>query len=161
MAITSTLYTCLHKRTASRTPNRRLQEAHNDSSSSNVVGQIVAWVSTCLYLTAKLPQIHRNYARKSTEGLSAKVCTSVWLETEAASLYVLAAFLRLSLNFSAEKERSLRQRKKMRLVCALIMHIAMCSSAFFVLSLFSKKQTPPSIERLLVAQNAQKQKCQN
>lgn len=49
-------------------------EVGNSASSVDVIGQVVAWASTCLYLVAKLPQIHRNYVRKSTEGLAANVC---------------------------------------------------------------------------------------
>lgn len=35
-----------------------------------VIGRISAWVCTTLYLTSRLPQIWKNYQRKSVEGLS-------------------------------------------------------------------------------------------
>ncbi|KAI0345157.1 hypothetical protein BDW22DRAFT_1370916 [Trametopsis cervina] len=35
-----------------------------------IIGRISAWVCTTLYLTSRLPQIWKNYARKSVEGLS-------------------------------------------------------------------------------------------
>ncbi|KAG5727988.1 hypothetical protein E4T56_gene19336 [Termitomyces sp. T112] len=37
---------------------------------ARVVGRIFAWLCTTLYLTSRLPQIWKNYVRKSVEGLS-------------------------------------------------------------------------------------------
>ncbi|CAH8450887.1 unnamed protein product [Schistosoma turkestanicum] len=34
------------------------------------VGFILGWISTCMYLVSRLPQLYRNWKRKSTEGLS-------------------------------------------------------------------------------------------
>ncbi|KAG6333490.1 hypothetical protein ID866_5593 [Astraeus odoratus] len=39
-------------------------------SSERVIGRIFAWLCTILYLTSRLPQIWKNYVRKSVEGLS-------------------------------------------------------------------------------------------
>ncbi|KAH9854234.1 PQ loop repeat-domain-containing protein [Lenzites betulinus] len=36
----------------------------------HIIGRISAWICTTLYLTSRLPQIWKNYARKSVEGLS-------------------------------------------------------------------------------------------
>jgi len=39
-------------------------------SMERVIGRIFAWVCTTLYLTSRLPQIWKNFVRKSVEGLS-------------------------------------------------------------------------------------------
>ncbi|KAI0322250.1 PQ loop repeat-domain-containing protein [Amylostereum chailletii] len=50
--------------------------AHDDpppdegASAERVIGRIFAWACTTLYLTSRLPQIWKNFARKSVEGLS-------------------------------------------------------------------------------------------
>ncbi|KAI0647055.1 PQ loop repeat-domain-containing protein [Trametes meyenii] len=36
----------------------------------HIIGRISAWICTTLYLTSRLPQIWKNYVRKSVEGLS-------------------------------------------------------------------------------------------
>ncbi|KAJ7685303.1 PQ loop repeat-domain-containing protein [Mycena polygramma] len=41
-----------------------------DPSNERVLGRIFAWLCTTLYLTSRLPQIWKNYVRKSVEGLS-------------------------------------------------------------------------------------------
>ncbi|KAJ7449922.1 PQ loop repeat-domain-containing protein [Mycena latifolia] len=41
-----------------------------DPSSERVIGRIFAWLCTTLYLTSRLPQIWKNFVRKSVEGLS-------------------------------------------------------------------------------------------
>ncbi|KAJ8502902.1 hypothetical protein ONZ45_g11335 [Pleurotus djamor] len=41
-----------------------------DLSSERILGRIFAWLCTILYLTSRLPQIWKNYVRKSVEGLS-------------------------------------------------------------------------------------------
>ncbi|KAH8116794.1 PQ loop repeat-domain-containing protein [Phellopilus nigrolimitatus] len=41
-----------------------------ESSSERVIGRIFAWMCTTLYLTSRLPQIWKNFVRKSVEGLS-------------------------------------------------------------------------------------------
>ncbi|CAG8560177.1 14378_t:CDS:2 [Acaulospora morrowiae] len=44
----------------------------NDESTSNAsfIGRIMAWTCTVLYLTSRMPQIWKNYVRRSVEGLS-------------------------------------------------------------------------------------------
>ncbi|KDR81691.1 hypothetical protein GALMADRAFT_58600 [Galerina marginata CBS 339.88] len=42
----------------------------DEPSPEQVLGRIFAWLCTTLYLTSRLPQIWKNYARKSVEGLS-------------------------------------------------------------------------------------------
>ncbi|KAH9901390.1 PQ loop repeat-domain-containing protein [Cubamyces lactineus] len=39
-------------------------------TTEHIIGRISAWVCTTLYLTSRLPQIWKNYVRKSVEGLS-------------------------------------------------------------------------------------------
>ncbi|KAF8965250.1 PQ loop repeat-domain-containing protein [Flammula alnicola] len=46
------------------------EEPHEDPSSEQILGRIFAWLCTTLYLTSRLPQIWKNYVRKSVEGLS-------------------------------------------------------------------------------------------
>ncbi|KDQ60972.1 hypothetical protein JAAARDRAFT_31968 [Jaapia argillacea MUCL 33604] len=41
-----------------------------EPSPERVIGRIFAWICTTLYLTSRLPQIWKNFARKSVEGLS-------------------------------------------------------------------------------------------
>ncbi|KAJ7046908.1 PQ loop repeat-domain-containing protein [Mycena alexandri] len=41
-----------------------------DPSNERVLGRIFAWLCTTLYLTSRLPQIWKNFVRKSVEGLS-------------------------------------------------------------------------------------------
>jgi uncharacterized protein with PQ loop repeat len=41
-----------------------------DPSKERVLGRIFAWLCTTLYLTSRLPQIWKNFVRKSVEGLS-------------------------------------------------------------------------------------------
>lgn len=41
-----------------------------DPSSERFLGRIFAWLCTTLYLTSRLPQIWKNFVRKSVEGLS-------------------------------------------------------------------------------------------
>ncbi|KAI0685158.1 PQ loop repeat-domain-containing protein [Cytidiella melzeri] len=50
-----------------------------------VIGRISAWACTTLYLTSRLPQIWKNYARKSVEGLSISLFVFAFLGN---SLYV-------------------------------------------------------------------------
>ncbi|TFK55125.1 hypothetical protein OE88DRAFT_1653788 [Heliocybe sulcata] len=41
-----------------------------DAPMERIIGRIFAWACTTLYLTSRLPQIWKNYTRKSVEGLS-------------------------------------------------------------------------------------------
>ncbi|KAJ7285725.1 PQ loop repeat-domain-containing protein [Mycena rebaudengoi] len=50
-----------------------------DRSSERVIGRIFAWLCTTLYLTSRLPQIWKNYVRKSVEGLSMILFISAFL----------------------------------------------------------------------------------
>ncbi|KAL9644589.1 hypothetical protein ABK040_015328 [Willaertia magna] len=42
----------------------------NDNLSQYIIGSICAWISSFCYIFAYLPQIYKNYKRKSVEGLS-------------------------------------------------------------------------------------------
>lgn len=46
------------------------EEPPSDPSAERVLGRIFAWLCTTLYLTSRLPQIWKNFVRKSVEGLS-------------------------------------------------------------------------------------------
>ncbi|KAF2654005.1 hypothetical protein K491DRAFT_601730, partial [Lophiostoma macrostomum CBS 122681] len=52
-----TLYTAAHSTDASPT-------------ASEIAGKVLSWMSTFLYLGSRLPQLYKNYVRKSTAGLS-------------------------------------------------------------------------------------------
>lgn len=39
-------------------------------AASQIAGRIVSWISTVMYLGSRMPQIYKNYRRKSTSGLS-------------------------------------------------------------------------------------------
>ncbi|KAH7919011.1 hypothetical protein BV22DRAFT_972416, partial [Leucogyrophana mollusca] len=45
-------------------------DTHEEPSTERIIGRISAWLCTTLYLTSRLPQIWKNYVRKSVEGLS-------------------------------------------------------------------------------------------
>ncbi|KIJ69053.1 hypothetical protein HYDPIDRAFT_81113 [Hydnomerulius pinastri MD-312] len=46
------------------------RQPEEEPSYEHVIGRIFAWLCTTLYLTSRLPQIWKNYVRKSVEGLS-------------------------------------------------------------------------------------------
>ncbi|KAF8136786.1 PQ loop repeat-domain-containing protein [Boletus edulis] len=46
------------------------RQPDEDTNYERIVGRIFAWTCTTLYLTSRLPQIWKNYVRKSVEGLS-------------------------------------------------------------------------------------------
>lgn len=48
-----------------------VDEPHHSPSSRDILGRIFAWLCTTLYFTSRLPQIWKNFVRKSVEGLSA------------------------------------------------------------------------------------------
>lgn len=43
---------------------------HSTSNSTETIGRILSWVSTFLYLGSRLPQLYKNFHRRSTAGLS-------------------------------------------------------------------------------------------
>ncbi|KAG1782613.1 PQ loop repeat-domain-containing protein [Suillus placidus] len=45
-------------------------QSEDSPSTERIIGRIFAWLCTSLYLTSRLPQIWKNYVRKSVEGLS-------------------------------------------------------------------------------------------
>lgn len=45
-------------------------QSEDPPSAERIIGRIFAWLCTSLYLTSRLPQIWKNYARKSVDGLS-------------------------------------------------------------------------------------------
>jgi len=50
--------------------NMSLNSQLSKQWSERVIGRIFAWLCTTLYLTSRLPQIWKNFVRKSVEGLS-------------------------------------------------------------------------------------------
>ncbi|GBF61653.1 vacuolar amino acid transporter [Trichophyton mentagrophytes] len=59
---------------ASSIPASGLSRSHPvippPSNTKELVGRIFSWISTILYLGSRLPQLYKNYTRKSTAGLS-------------------------------------------------------------------------------------------
>ncbi|KAF2643860.1 hypothetical protein P280DRAFT_392912, partial [Massarina eburnea CBS 473.64] len=53
-------------------PSSTSQYSSSSSSATatEIAGKILSWMSTCLYLGSRLPQLYKNYLRKSTAGLS-------------------------------------------------------------------------------------------
>lgn len=50
--------------------NESQSQSEDSPSTERIIGRIFAWLCTSLYLTSRLPQIWKNYVRKSVEGLS-------------------------------------------------------------------------------------------
>lgn len=50
--------------------NESRSQSEDSPSTERIIGRIFAWLCTSLYLTSRLPQIWKNYVRKSVEGLS-------------------------------------------------------------------------------------------
>jgi uncharacterized protein with PQ loop repeat len=48
----------------------RSEELSLDTLDRDQIGIIFAWLCTCCYLSSRIPQIIKNYKRKSAEGLS-------------------------------------------------------------------------------------------
>jgi len=59
--------------------DRRSSYIMLDEHTEQVIGRVSAWTCTTLYLTSRLPQIWKNYARKSVEGLSMYLFTFAFL----------------------------------------------------------------------------------
>ena len=51
-------------------PSSSLLRTTESSQTAETVGRLVSWTSTLLYLGSRLPQIFKNYSRRSTAGLS-------------------------------------------------------------------------------------------
>ncbi|KAJ9097285.1 hypothetical protein QFC21_004954 [Naganishia friedmannii] len=56
--------------TDKREPPPNSNSGNSNSHYQRVIGRASAWICTTLYLTSRLPQIWKNYTRKSVEGLS-------------------------------------------------------------------------------------------
>ncbi|EJD36578.1 hypothetical protein AURDEDRAFT_154575 [Auricularia subglabra TFB-10046 SS5] len=56
-----------------------LNEPPPEVSLERIIGRISAWTCTTLYLTSRLPQIWKNFVRKSCEGLSMALFTFAFL----------------------------------------------------------------------------------
>ncbi|KAJ7709794.1 PQ loop repeat-domain-containing protein [Mycena rosella] len=76
------------------------QEPHHDPipsdpSSERFLGRIFAWLCTILYLTSRLPQIWKNFVRKSVEGLSMLlfICAFLGNSFYVASILTSDAFV--------------------------------------------------------------------
>ncbi|KAF8798096.1 hypothetical protein BYT27DRAFT_7124378 [Phlegmacium glaucopus] len=64
-------------------------------SRQQVIGRIFAWLCTTLYLTSRLPQIWKNYVRKSVEGLSMYLFVFAFL----GNVFYVASILTSPRNF--------------------------------------------------------------
>lgn len=67
------------------------------SSLERIIGRIFAWTCTTLYLTSRLPQIWKNYVRKSVEVLPLYWYEQICLLTELVSTGSLCVPLHLRL----------------------------------------------------------------
>ena len=47
-----------------------MPNAHSNASTTETIGRILSWVSTLSYLGSRLPQLYKNFHRRSTAGLS-------------------------------------------------------------------------------------------
>lgn len=61
------------------------------SSSSHTVGVVISWFCACCYLTSRLPQIYKNYQRKSTSGTSIMLFLAALTGNTTYSLSILLA----------------------------------------------------------------------
>ncbi|CAL1704644.1 unnamed protein product [Somion occarium] len=68
--VPSTPVTLLHKNTRKTEPPPPPLPDEPALPTDYIIGRISAWLCTTLYLTSRLPQIWKNFARKSVEGLS-------------------------------------------------------------------------------------------
>ncbi|KAL1969279.1 hypothetical protein VTN77DRAFT_9471 [Rasamsonia byssochlamydoides] len=68
--LTSMLCAVLANATPTGSPSgpQLLEDTHD--SATEVAGRVLSWMSTVLYLGSRLPQLYKNYCRKSTSGLS-------------------------------------------------------------------------------------------
>ena len=59
-------------------------------SNTYTVGAVCGWISAFLYITSRIPQIYKNFSRKSTEGLSVGmfVCTLSQNIAYSASIFI-------------------------------------------------------------------------
>jgi len=60
-------------------PLRMVLEPNREADTERVIGRVFAWTCTTLYLTSRLPQIWKNFVRKSVEGLSMGLFISAFL----------------------------------------------------------------------------------
>jgi uncharacterized protein with PQ loop repeat len=52
------------------TSNNTVSAASSSDESTLWMGRFFAWLCTCLYLSSRIPQILKNYKRRSVQGLS-------------------------------------------------------------------------------------------
>lgn len=63
-----------------------------ETGQSNTIGQSLGWVTTCVYIIGRIPQIFLNYKRKSTSGLS----ILMYVFTILGNLFYIASVLTYS-----------------------------------------------------------------
>jgi len=82
---------CLTSRVDAFQPSPRCSDAGNLSKTWELTGVILAWMSGLIYFISRLPQILKNYERRSTKGLSFGV---FWLTIFGNMMYGLSIILR-------------------------------------------------------------------
>ena len=60
-------------------------------ASSHTIGTVISWFCACCYLTSRLPQIYKNYKRKSTSGTSIMLFLAALTGNTTYSLSILLA----------------------------------------------------------------------
>ncbi|KAL8665873.1 MAG: hypothetical protein Q9168_007609, partial [Polycauliona sp. 1 TL-2023] len=70
LLLISFLFALLSKASPIHPSPLHISSASSESSSLETAGRILSWTSTALYMGSRLPQILKNYRRRSTAGLS-------------------------------------------------------------------------------------------
>ena len=76
--------------TASAIPTNSSSTTSHPQISLDLAGRIISWLSTLLYLVSRLPQIFKNYTRRSTSGLSPYMFLAAFLGNTFYSSAILA-----------------------------------------------------------------------
>ncbi|EDQ86881.1 uncharacterized protein MONBRDRAFT_33670 [Monosiga brevicollis MX1] len=72
-----------------RPAGRVLLEIHSFHGTRNIVGWTIGWISGLLYFTSRIPQIVKNFRRRSTDGLSVAMFIMAILGNTTYALGVL------------------------------------------------------------------------
>ncbi|KAJ3432445.1 lysosomal amino acid transporter [Anaeramoeba flamelloides] len=70
---------------------RNLLAKSSDNNAREIAGKVIGWISGFMYLSSRIPQIIKNFKRKSTEGLSIQMFLSAILGNLT---YAFGIFLR-------------------------------------------------------------------
>jgi len=82
---------CLTSRVDAYQPSPRCSDDSNLSKTWQLLGVMLAWMSGLIYFISRLPQLWKNYERRSTNGLS---FTVFWITIFGNTMYGLSIMLR-------------------------------------------------------------------